>query len=59
VRISAWGEFMVGIAAMAVVLLALNSAVGDWQPMLRFAIAIGVAFALVSVVRRLVNSEAG
>ncbi len=51
-HISGWGEFMVGIGATAVVLLALNTAVGDWQPMLRFVLAIGVALGVVGVVRR-------
>jgi hypothetical protein len=59
VRVSAWGEVMVGLGAMAVVLLALNSAVAGWHPMVRFVVAIGVALAVVSVVRRFVDTEAG
>ena len=57
-RISAWGEFMVGIGAMAVVLLALNGAVGGWHPMLRFVLAAAVALAAVGVLRRLSDTEA-
>jgi hypothetical protein len=57
VRISAWGEFMVGIGVTAVVLLALNSTAGDWQPMLRFVVAVGIASGVAIVVRRVVDSE--
>jgi hypothetical protein len=59
VRISAWGEFMVGIGAMALVLLALNGAVGGWHPMLRFVLAGAVALVVVAVLRRLSDSEVG
>jgi hypothetical protein len=58
VRISAWGEFMVGIGAMAAALLALNGAAGGWHPMLRFVLAGAVALAAVGVLRRLGDSEA-
>jgi hypothetical protein len=59
VRISTWGEVMVGFGAMAVVLLALNGAAEGWHPMLRFVVAIVIALAVVGVVRRLLDHETG
>jgi hypothetical protein len=50
---------MMGFGAMAVALLALNGAAGGWHPMVRFLIGIGVALAVVGVVRRFVDTEAG
>jgi hypothetical protein len=50
---------MVAIGTMAVVLLALNSAAATWHPMLRLGISIGVAVAVLSVVRRFVNTDVG
>jgi hypothetical protein len=59
VRFSPWGEVIVGFAAMAVALLALNAAADGWHPMLRFVLAIVIALAVVSLVRRLADTEAG
>ena len=50
---------MVGFGAMAVALLALNGAAAGWHPMVRFVVAIGVAVAVVSVVRRFADTGAG
>jgi hypothetical protein len=52
-------DVLVGFCAMAVTLLALNGAAEGWHPMLRLVVALVVALAVVGVVRRFVDTEAG